>query len=131
MPIDGKAVSRLLPRDPMALLRRELVWVVLVGAVLLLALTSHSFLTSSNLLNILRQVAIVGIVSVGVVIVVVSGNFDLSVGATLTLAAVVSVQMQPTNVERTVLSLAVPLLLGIAVGAANGTIVGRLRANSI
>jgi len=113
------------------LARRELVWVVLFGAVVLLAAASPNFLTSANLLNILRQVSIVGILAVGVVIVVVAGNFDLSVGATLTLAAVISLQMQPTDAGRTVLSLALPLVLGLVVGVMNGLIVGRLRANSI
>jgi ribose transport system permease protein len=113
------------------LLRRELVWIILAIVVALLAVASHNFLTGANLLNILRQVSIVGVVAIGVVIVVVAGNFDLSVGAILTLAAVVSVQMQPTNTVGTILSIVVPLLLGVGVGAVNGSIVGGLRANSI
>jgi ribose transport system permease protein len=97
----------------------------------LLAATSSNFLTTSNLLNILRQVSIVGIVASGVVVVLISGNFDLSVGAILTLAAVVSVQMQPIDPLRTVLSILIPLVLGVVVGAINGAIIGLLRANSI
>src|SRR5262245_17753185 len=112
-------------------LRREFARDVLLCAVLLLAATQPSFLTSTNLLNILRQVSIVGILSVGVVIVLVGGHFDLSVGAILTLAAVVSVQMQPVDALGTVLALVVPVALGIGVGLLNGLIVGRLRANSI
>lgn len=131
MPSDPTIRRRLPAGQLTSLLRRELVWVVLVCAVLALTLSSPNFFTAGNLLNILRQVTIVGIVAIGVVIVIVGGNFDLSVGATLTLAAVVSVQMQPTNTARTVLSLAIPLTLGVAVGAVNGVIVGRLRANSI
>ena len=99
-----------------SLLRRELVWVVLICAVLALTLSSPNFFTAGNLLNVLRQVTIVGIVAVGVAIVVVGGNFDLSVGAILTLAAVVSVQIQPTNAARTVLSMAIPLCSGRPVG---------------
>lgn len=114
-----------------ALIWREWVWLVLAAMVVLLSALSSNFLTTSNLLNILRQVSIVGIVAVGVVVVLIGGNFDLSVGAILTLAAVVSVQMQPTDPVRTVLSILVPLALGIGVGATNGAIVGLLRANSI
>ena len=73
-----------------SLIRRDWVWMVLLAVMLLLATTSSNFLTSTNLLNILRQVSIVGIVAIGVVVVLITGNFDLSVGAILTLAAVVS-----------------------------------------
>src|SRR5215469_3068934 len=113
------------------LMRREWVWLVLVGMMGLLAMISSNFLTTGNLLNILRQVSIVGIVASGVVVVLISGNFDLSVGAILTLAAVVSVQMQPIDPGRTLASILAPLALGVAVGAANGAIIGLLGANSI
>jgi ribose/xylose/arabinose/galactoside ABC-type transport system permease subunit len=114
-----------------ALVRREWIWLVLLTAVVLLATTSSNFLTSTNLLNILRQVSIVGIVAIGVIVVLICGNFDLSVGAILTLAAVVSVQMQPTDPPRTLLSILAPLAFGVAVGFANGAMIGLLRANSI
>jgi ribose/xylose/arabinose/galactoside ABC-type transport system permease subunit len=114
-----------------ALVRREWIWLVLLAVMALLATISSNFLTTGNLLNILRQVSIVGIVAIGVVVVLIAGNFDLSVGAILTLAAVVSVQMQPTDPPRTLLSIIAPLVLGIIVGAANGAIIGLLRANSI
>src|SRR5260370_14283452 len=113
------------------LIRRDWVWMVLLAVMAFLATTSSNFLTSNNLLNILRQVSIVGIVAIGVVVVLITGNFDLSVGAILTLAAVVSVQMQPIDAPRTLLSILTPLALGVAVGAANGAVIGLLRANSI
>jgi ribose/xylose/arabinose/galactoside ABC-type transport system permease subunit len=114
-----------------AVIRREWVWLVLLAAMFLLATTSPKFLAAGNLLNILRQVSIAGIVAIGVVVVLITGNFDLSVGATLALAAVVSVQMQPIDAPRTFLSILAPLALGAGIGAANGAIVGLLRANSI
>jgi ribose transport system permease protein len=123
--------SRWRARRVSTLLRREWVWLALLVVMVLLATTSSNFLTAGNLLNILRQVSIVGIVAMGVVIVLITGNFDLSVGATLTLAAVVSVQMQPIDPSRTALAILAPLALGVAVGAANGAIIGLLRANSI
>jgi ribose transport system permease protein len=112
-------------------LRRESVWIVLLAVMLLLATTSPKFLAAGNLLNILRQVSIVGIVATGVVVVLITGNFDLSVGATLALAAVVSVQMQPIDAPRTFLSIIAPLVLGAVIGVVNGAVIGLLRANSI
>jgi predicted ABC-type sugar transport system permease subunit len=54
--------------------------VVLVVIFVALSLWSPYFLTGTNLLNIGKAVAIVGIVAVGETIVIISGGFDLSVG---------------------------------------------------
>jgi ribose/xylose/arabinose/galactoside ABC-type transport system permease subunit len=59
------------------LIRRDWVWMVLLAVMAFLATTSSNFLTSTNLLNILRQVSIVGIVAIGVVVVLITGNLDL------------------------------------------------------
>ena len=90
-------------------LRLETVWLVLLALVALMALLSDSFLTSTNVTNILRQVTIVGLVAIGMAVVLIGGNFDLSTGATVTLAAVVSILMQPTTPLSTGLAILVPL----------------------
>ena len=79
----------------------------------------------------MRQVSIVGLVSLGMTVVLIGGNFDLSLGAIVTLAAVVSVNVQPISPSRTALAIIIPLLLGLMVGVINGAIIGRLKANSI
>ena len=50
---------------------------------MVLAVVSPYFLTATNLLNIGRGIAIVGIVAVGETIVIIAGGFDLSVGSTM------------------------------------------------
>jgi ribose/xylose/arabinose/galactoside ABC-type transport system permease subunit len=112
-------------------LSANLIWAVLAAAVALLALTLEPFWTASNGLNVLRQVAIMGLLAVGVTLVLVAGHFDLSVGATLTLAAVLAIKMQPVDAAGTMLAIAVPLAAGLLVGAVNGGLVGLLGANSI
>ena len=54
---------------------------ILLGAIL--SIVSPYFLTTTNLLNIGRGIAIVGIVAVGETIVIIAGGFDLSVGSTM------------------------------------------------
>ena len=54
--------------------------------VIFLSFASPYFLTTTNLLNIGRGIAIVGIVAVGETIVIISGGFDLSVGSTMAAA---------------------------------------------
>lgn len=111
--------------------RIEPIWLALLALILGMALISDVFLSPTNLLNVLRQVSIVGLVAVGMTVALMGGNFDLSVGATVTLAAVVSIDLQPVDPLRTALAIAVPLGLGLVVGLFNGLIVGGLRANSI
>src|SRR5688572_2803935 len=53
-----------------------------------LSFASPSFLTSRNLLNVLDQSAIVGMVAVGGTLVLIGGGLDLSVGAIFAISGV-------------------------------------------
>ena len=56
---------------------------------LILSLSSKVFFTLSNLINVLRQVSILGIVSLGVFATLIAGNLDLSVGSAVGFTAAV------------------------------------------
>lgn len=118
-------------RDLHIALRRHSIWLVLAALVLVLALSLDRFWTVPNLSNIFRQFVIVGFLAIGITPVLISGHFDLSVGAILTLAAVVAIVLQPIDAMTTCLAVAVPLVLGLLIGAANGMLIGGLGANSI
>jgi ribose transport system permease protein len=65
----------------------------LVGVVLLLVvagavLESDDFLTSDNLLNVLRQASIVGVLAIGMTFVIATAGIDLSVGSMVAAAAI-------------------------------------------
>lgn len=122
---------RLTPRSWLEQTRFNPIWVFLIALVATMGVISESFFTLSNALNVLRQVTIVGLVAVGITGVVMVRNLDLSVGAIMTLGAVVSINLQPVSLERTVLAVVVPLALGVLVGLFNGVIVGALKSNSI
>ena len=62
---------------------------VLAGLVTLLAIASPHFLTSDNMVIILRQAALQFLLSAGLTLVVITGGIDLSVGAVLGLSACV------------------------------------------
>ncbi|TIM81576.1 ABC transporter permease [Mesorhizobium sp.] len=64
----------------------------LIGLVLLclaLSLTTDTFLTVRNILNVLDQVTVLGIMAIGMTLVILIGGIDLSVGSVLALAAMV------------------------------------------
>ena len=59
----------------------SLIGLLLLGA--LLSILSPSFLSLSNLMNVLNQVSLNGLVAIGMTFVILSGGIDLSVGSVL------------------------------------------------
>ncbi len=105
--------------------------VVLLLIVVIVSVQVPSFLTVSNLEQILLAIAIIAIVAVGETLVVLTRNVDLSVGSMVGFAAFAAADLfkqQPgTNV---LVAILVGCLLGLVLGAINGLIVavGRVPA---
>jgi ribose transport system permease protein len=94
-----------------------------------LALTSSSFATRVNLLNILDQQSATLIIAAAGTLVLVAGGIDLSVGATYSLAGVVSAHFAlHTN---PVVAIALGIGAGLLVGLANGLITTAFRINAL
>ncbi len=90
---------------------------------------SENFLTVGNFLNIIRSVALLGIVVTGASFVTFVGKYaDLSIPAIIPLAGIVSVTLLPYGVVVAVIG---GLIAGMAVGVMNGYVVGYLKANPI
>src|SRR6476620_4944815 len=85
------------------------------------------FLAGGNLANILSQWAPVGIMGIGMTYVVITGGFDLSVGAVYSLCAVVAAGVGRT--EAPVVAFALAIAAGLAAGAVNGIVVTVLKVN--
>ncbi len=85
------------------------------------------FLSAANLTNLTLQIAAVGTISVGVVLVLLLGEIDLSVGATSGFAAAVMAVMNTRHGHGAAASIAGALVVGAAVGALNGFWVTRFR----
>lgn len=99
-----------------------LMTLVLVALVVIFAVASPVFFSTSNFLNIGRQTALVTIIAVGMTFVIISGEIDLSVGAQLALAGVAaSTAMQATG-GQLVAGVVAGLAVGALVGLANGLI---------
>ncbi|ETX30384.1 ABC transporter permease [Roseivivax isoporae] len=112
-----------------ALLRRHGLLVAFALFLALVAVQAEAFLTPSNVLDVLRQVSIIGMMALGVTFVVVAGRLDLSVGSMLTLLTVIVVDR--TNAFGPGLAILVTLLAGLAAGAWNGLLVGVFRLNAL
>jgi ribose/xylose/arabinose/galactoside ABC-type transport system permease subunit len=96
-----------------------LVFVVLVAVV---AYLQPVFLTPNNILNVLRQVSITGIVAVGMTFVIVTGGIDISVGAGVALTGVVAALTMQSG-QNVALAILAALAAGATLGLINGLII--------
>ncbi|MGE4248734.1 MAG: ABC transporter permease [Parvibaculaceae bacterium] len=107
------------------------IWPVLLVLVAAASLWSGPFLTPANLAAVLQQGVITGIVALGMTIVLIGGEFDLSTGATVMMAAVMALLLDPSGGTGTLAAIVLPVLAGAAIGVVNGLAVYRAGANSI
>jgi ribose transport system permease protein len=87
-----------------------------------LSFTTRSFLTWENLVNLLRQTSINGVIALGMLVVIISAGIDLSVGAVVAIAGIVNALLLKEGVPL-VATVPIALLTGAVVGLLNGVLV--------
>lgn len=92
---------------------------VLIALVVFFSLRAPQFLKSTNIFNILRQVAINGIIAVGMTMVLLTGGIDLSVGSIVGLSCVLTANLLLASVP-SALAVLITLAVGVLVGLING-----------
>ena len=104
------------------------IYVAFVALFVVLAVASPTFLTSQNLINVLRQVSVNGILAVGMTFVVLTGGIDLSVGSMLALSAVVATSFATTECGFPLpMAIFMGVLVGAGCGAFNGLFVAKFK----
>jgi ribose transport system permease protein len=94
-------------------------FLALIGLIIVASLISDAFLNPFNLVNVLRQVALYGIVSIGLTFVILTAGIDLSVGSIVAVASVSTAMMLNSGLP-VPLAIAGALILGAAFGLFNG-----------
>ena len=110
---------------PSVILRDYGIYIMLAVIALAFSFTTKGFATINNLILILLQVSVMGIISVGMLFVILSKGIDLSVGSTLAIAGMFSglLAKQPPTPVNVALAFGIPLLLGMVCGVLNGYLV--------
>jgi len=108
-------------------------WILLLIVAILLAIFTGSinsrFWLTTNLVNILEQISVLGLVAAGATILIISGNFDISVGSMIGLAASVAAMMMVNGVNEWVASFAA-ILICVVASLLNGALSVLFRAPS-
>ena len=110
-------------------MRRLGLWVVLAVVVAAFAITSPTFRSSYNLLNILEQNSVIGIVACGMTVMMISGGFDLSVGAIGATASVVGATIAVAG-GGDALAILGGLGIGLLIGIINGFLIAKVQINA-
>jgi ribose transport system permease protein len=119
--------SRLaLSRDVMQTFYRLLAVVLLCA---MLATLSDVFLTANNILNVLRQTALLFLMASGLTLVILTAGLDLSVGANVGLSACLAASVIKVTGSAS-LGMATGIGCGAMIGLANGVLVTALRIPS-
>ena len=90
------------------------------------SLTTDTFLTEFNLINILRNAALIGIVAVGMTYLLIAGEIDLSVGSVFGFLTVIMGLLVIVLEISPWLAMVLVIALGAVTGAINGLIVTRI-----
>lgn len=92
--------------------------------IIIISFMSPSFLTATNIFNVLRQVSISALIAFGMTFVILTGGIDLSVGSTLALTGAISAGLLAGGMNP-LLAMLIGLLLGALLGAINGVIIAK------
>ena len=117
-PGEGRSLPLPKPKGRIQLQEYALVGVVALILIVGAILEPDSFLTSDNMLNVLRQASVVGVLAIGMTFVIATGGIDLSVGSMVACAAVAGGQLAESGSVVFVLG---ALAMGLVLGGINAS----------
>ncbi|MFC7440297.1 ABC transporter permease [Laceyella putida] len=98
---------------------------ILIALIIFMSILSPTFFTSGNILNIVRQMSVIGIVAIGVTMIIITQGIDLSSGSVIALVSVVVASFAQADSYPVLLAVAIGLGVGILTGVINGTIIAK------
>ncbi|WP_051251569.1 ribose ABC transporter permease [Psychrilyobacter atlanticus] len=121
--LDGAIIKK----ENKLLKNKPLVGLIIFGVIV--SILNPRFLSTANLLNILRQTSINAIIAAGMTFVILTGGIDLSVGSILAICGAVSASMLAGGVNGYIV-LIITIILGTILGAISGSFIsyGKLQA---
>lgn len=121
---NAPAASRARRRRLLTLLQHQGALIALIVACVFGFARYGTFLTPENLLNVLRQNSMVGLVALGMTFVILTAGIDLSVGSLLAVAGVVAAVLSPRG---TLIAIAGGVGSAALLGMANGLVIAKAR----
>jgi ribose transport system permease protein len=120
----GPAPRRTARQRALSIVRHQGALIALVIACLFGFARYAAFLTPENLLNVLRQNSMLGLVALGMTFVILTAGIDLSVGALLAVAGVVAAMLSERGA---LVAIAAGIAVATALGLVNGLVIAKAR----
>ena len=106
-------------------------WAILIGLVVISTIISSDFLSSTNLVNILRQAAPLMIVALGQTLVVLVGGIDVSVGAVIATTTVIGGSLMRDNNAMIIPTVLVVIGVGLLIGLVHYLLIVRVGTDAL
>lgn len=103
---------------------------LIVSSIIIFSLANPVFMSLATVMNIVRRIGVLSIVSIGMTLVMLTGGIDLSVGANLAISG----SCAAIVLNRTwnpFLAIIVAIIVATLIGSFNGFMIGKLKVNSI
>ncbi|MGH9900898.1 MAG: ABC transporter permease, partial [Pyrinomonadaceae bacterium] len=120
----GSARGRLVRARFASFVQRQGALVALVIVCVFAALRYDAFLTPENLLNVVRQNSMLGLVALGMTFVILTAGIDLSVGSLLAVAGVIAANLSGRGL---LVALAAAVAFTTLLGLINGVVIAKAR----
>ena len=108
--------------------REFVIFLIVLVVFVAMSFASSVFFTESNILSVLLSLSIESVMAVGMVICMVGGGFDMSIGSVLGFTGIIVAELMTGGVP-TVLAVPIALLGGVVIGLWNGFIIAKLKIN--
>lgn len=91
--------------------------IALLVLIIVSGILEPKFIQASNIINVLRQVSVTGVIAIGMTMVIINGGIDLSVCGIVGLSGMVAIMLQP---QGALVAIVCAVGLGIVAGVING-----------
>ncbi|MCB6201226.1 ABC transporter permease [Extibacter muris] len=107
-------------------IRLYAMFIVLLILVAVFSIMTPAFLKSSNISSVLRQISMLGITAVGMMLPILLGGIDLSVGAIITFVNIICAYMMVNKGWNAVAAVAATLAISVLIGMIDGIIIAKV-----
>ena len=106
------------------------IYIAFILVCVIISILNPIFLSVNNILNVLRQVSLIGITAIGVTFVILAADIDLSIGSVAALAGVLAAGLYANTKLNLAVALALALFASAAIGLIMGVIITKGRVHS-
>ena len=107
-----------------------ILFIMILIIMFLVRLVAPRFLSVSNMINLFQTVSLVGIMSIGMTMVIITGSIDLSVAFLMSFTACMTANLLRNGILNDATALPFGLFLGLVCGVINGVLVAKTKAEA-